>query len=386
MNWRNGVVKTVLRTWPGVQELGVDVAGKMLRALCYTHIVGQAEVGDDVVITTNALQRGLGTGGYGFVAAIPSNLPADPPPAPGHVMKARYTPLQTMVLGVDEQESSHHSLLAEADDVAGMPIIVADLHSALPAIIAGLRWYQQEHNLEPVRICYVMDDGAALPAWFSRSLAQLRADNWLTSVITAGQSFGGDYDSVNIHTGLLAAKHVVRADVTIVSQGPGNLGTGTRWGFTGTSAGEAINAAGVLGGYPIGSLRMSAADPRPRHQGISHHSLTAYGRVAIKPAVLPLPTDWEAIVASPEGGGRSEAEITALQERISQQVPALTPPHRIEPVSARQLMLALAATPMPLNTMGRGLTDDALPFLAAAVAGVHAGQVLASVRDCEREF
>ena len=52
-------------------------------------------------------------------------------------------------------------------------------------------------------------------------------------MISAGQSFGGDLEAVTVHSALLGAKHVVGADVTIVIQGPGNLGTGTGWGFSG---------------------------------------------------------------------------------------------------------------------------------------------------------
>ena len=52
-------------------------------------------------------------------------------------MKARYTPLQACVLGADEQGSEFHEVLREADDLGGMPVVVADLHSALPAILAG---------------------------------------------------------------------------------------------------------------------------------------------------------------------------------------------------------------------------------------------------------
>ena len=81
----------------------------------------------------------------------------------------------------------------------------------------------------------------------------------------------------------------VHADVAVVAQGPGNLGTGTRWGFSGTSAGEAVNAAATLGGRAVASLRVSQADARSRHQGVSHHSLTAYGRVALAPADVPVP-------------------------------------------------------------------------------------------------
>src|SRR5699024_9781482 len=58
---------------------------------------------------------------------------------------------------------------------------------------------------------------------------------------------------------------------------------------SGVSAGEALNAAAVLGGTGVATLRVSGADPRPRHRGISHHSRTAYGRVLNRPADLPVP-------------------------------------------------------------------------------------------------
>ena len=92
-----------------------------------------------------------------------------------------------------------------------------------------------------------------------------------------------------MHSGLLAARLVAGADVAVVAQGPGNLGTGTRWGFSGVSAGEAVNAAGVLRGRPVAALRVSAADARERHRGVSHHSLTALGRVALVPADVVVP-------------------------------------------------------------------------------------------------
>ena len=107
--------------------------------------------------------------------------------------------------------------------------------------------------------------------------------------MTVGQAFGGDLEAVTVHSGLLAARLALQADVVVVSQGPGNLGTGTRWGFSGVGAGEAVNAAGILGGRPVGLLRISAADARERHRGISHHSLTAYGQVALLPADIAVP-------------------------------------------------------------------------------------------------
>ena len=255
-----------------------------VRALAYPLLVGEPVSDDRVLVTTTTLALGLGTGGYALVVALPDRLPPDLPPRPGHLVKGRYTPLQAVVLGVDEQDSPHHEVLREADDLAGMPVVVADLHSALPAVLAGVRADRAD-----ARVAYVMTDGGALPAWFSRTAAALREHGWLAATVTAGQCFGGDVEAVTLHTGLLAARLVLGADLAVVTQGPGNLGTGTRWGFSGVAAGEAVNAASVLGGRPVAALRISGADPRERHRGVSHHSLTAYGRAALASADVVVP-------------------------------------------------------------------------------------------------
>ena len=243
-------------------ELEVSVPEGTIRALAYPELTGAPRPGDRVLLNSTALALGLGTGGYALVVAVPDRLPADPD-GPGHLVKARYTPLQVTVLGADEQGSPHHDVLRDADDIAGVPVVVADLHSALPAVLAALR---ADCPVPPVA-GYVMLDGGALPAAFSRTLAGLRGAGWLAGTVTTGQAFGGDLDTVTVHTGLLAARHVLGAEVIVVTQGPGNLGTGTRWGFSGVACGEAVNAAAVLGGRPVAALRISAADPRPRHQG-----------------------------------------------------------------------------------------------------------------------
>ncbi|HEU4675846.1 MAG TPA: DUF3866 family protein [Motilibacteraceae bacterium] len=353
IRWRAGEVVSVGRGWPGAVELAVRIPDGELRALAYPELVGQPQVGDRVLLNTTALAQGLGTGGYALVVALPDRLPPDPQ-GPGHLVKARYTPLQTTVLGADEQGSPHHALLADADDLGALPVVVADLHSALPAVLAGLRETRPD-----ARAVYLMTDGGALPLWFSRTVAALREAGWLAASVTVGQAFGGDLEAVTLHTGLLAARHVLRADVVVVTQGPGNLGTGTRWGFSGVSAGEAVNATAVLGGRPVASLRVSAADPRPRHRGVSHHSLTAYGRVALAPADVVVPLLPGAF------GEQVRAAAGALGER-----------HRLVEVDVAGLEAVLRACPVPLSTMGRGLDEDLPAFLAAAAAGRYAGSLL----------
>ncbi len=369
--------------WTGAVELRVRVDGAEVRALAYPRLVGEPAVGDRVLLNVSALARGLGTGGYALVVGPAGTLPADPTEGPGHLVKARYTPLQALVLGVDEQESAHHDLLRDADDLGGLPVVVADLHSALPAIVAGARHAAALSGRPAPRVAYVMTDGGALPSWFSRTVAGMRDAGWLEACVTAGQAFGGDLEAVTVHTALLAARLVVGADLVVVAQGPGNLGTGTRWGFSGVAAGEAVNAAGILGGRPVGCLRVSGADERPRHQGVSHHSLTALGRVALVPAdvVVPVfpPGPIEGL-ADDDGVPPLEAgTLAGLGARVHAQALSLVQPvgrHRLVEVEAgADLLAVLASSPVRLSTMGRGLEQDPAAFLAAAAAGVLAGSL-----------
>lgn len=357
MNWQHATIVAKRKTWGEAAEFDVELpGGQLLRALAYIPQVGEPRVGESVLVTTATHDRGLGTGGFVMIVAIPGRLPAYTP-GPGHVVKARYTPLQYMVMGVDEQESPYHTLLREADSIAGMPVIAADLHSALPAIVAGI------HAVRPgARIAYVMTDGGALPAWFSQTAHALREGGHILGTISAGQAYGGELEAVNVHTALLAARLVWQADIAVITQGPGNLGTDTRWGFSGTSLGEALNAAHVLDGRPIAALRASQADPRSRHVGISHHSLTVLTRVVHVPCAvvvpqLPLPDD----VAS----------------RLAEQVRQLKRDHlELVPYPAQHLDSVLRHPPAALRTMGRSYEEDPLAFLAAAAAGEYAGKLL----------
>ncbi|MBM6405809.1 DUF3866 family protein [Phycicoccus sp. CSK15P-2] len=360
MQWRAGEVVGQVREWPGAVELRVALEDGVdeVRGLAYTTVTGAPAVGERVLLNASALLRGLGTGGLAFVVARADRLPPDPAPGAGHIVKARYTPVQQMLLAVDEQDSPHHEALRDADDLAGTPVVVADLHSALPAVVAGVRSARPD-----ARVAYVMTDGGALPAAFSRAVAGLREAGVLAATLTVGQAFGGDHEAVTVHTGLLAARHVVGADVVVVAQGPGNVGTGTTWGYSGVAAAEALHAADVLGGRGVASLRVAGADARERHRGISHHSRTAYGRALLAPADVPVTTLPDA--------GLDALVRRQLDELVASARTRLT---AVE-VPVTGLREALEESPVPLSTMGRGLSDDPAPFLAAAAAGAYAATV-----------
>jgi hypothetical protein len=365
MQWREGVVEDVRGRWPGAVEYAVRLAGEddaSVRALAYTALVGEPRVGDRVLLNASALLRGLGTGGLAFVVAAPDRLPSDPPASEGHIVKARYTPQQQMFMAVDEQDSPHHGVMtgepATQGDLGGMPVVVADLHSALPAVLAGIRAERPD-----AKVVYLMTDGGALPIAFSRNVAALKEAGWVAGTVTVGQAYGGDHEAVTLHSGLLAARHVLDADIAVVIQGPGNVGTGTRWGYTGVAAGEALNAAHTLHGRGVAALRVSDADPRARHRGISHHSTTAYGRIALVPADLPV------AVTGDEFGALVLEQARDLAASAAGDV-------TVHVVAADGLDEALRDTPVRLSTMGRGLDEDHAAFLHSAAAGRWAARLL----------
>lgn len=375
MMLREGQVAAV-RNYSATQELTLKICahpsgaeqfltGQTLRALNYPALNGQIKEGETVRIDCSPLQKNLGTGGFALVTALCGRLPEDVLPAnEGHIMKARYTPSQYMVSSVEEQESPSHQKMRQAEDLQGIPVVGIDLHSQLPAVIAGVRTENPE-----AKIAYVYTDGGALPAFFSRNITALREKGWLTAVITAGQSFGGDLEAINTFSALLAARHVLAADIVIVGQGPGNAGSGTPYGYSGFDLSSFLTQAAVGGGKAICALRMSAADPRPRHQGISHHSLRILSDFTPIPLTVALPEFTD------EGEGQKPLLNREFSNLVAGQLAEISSRHRIQKCATSGLYQALRNCPVKLSTMRRGLEEDAAPFLAAAVAGRLAAQI-----------
>jgi hypothetical protein len=353
---RRGVVTALGPSRPGAQELAVHVEAVAATAIAYPGLTGPVEVGDTVVLNTTAVALGLGTGGHHVVVAVEGRESGEH--APGRVMKARYTPHQTAVSSVEE---THRDELEGAPGLDAVPVVVCPLHSLIAPVAAGAKRAGGDR-----RVVYVMTDGAALPGPVSELVPRLRGAGLLDGWITAGQAFGGELEAVTIWSGLLGAVAVLGAEVVVVADGPGNLGTGTTWGVSALGAGHALNAARALGGRPIPALRVSFADERPRHHGVSHHSLTILRHVALVETDVPVPTledveqrtqVWEALRSA------------GLQER-----------HQLVEVEGRPALEELAARGVQVRTMGRGIEDDPAFFLAAGAAGVLAGR-LAAQRD-----
>ncbi|MEW6172860.1 MAG: DUF3866 family protein [Bacillota bacterium] len=352
---RAGKVLKIIDSRPGIIEVMVAVEGREEKAVAYEAFTGGLAPGDEVLLNTTAVARGLGSGGYHFVVASLSPRSLDAPET-GHIMKLRYTPAQIKVMAVEEPESPFHPVLENASDLGGAPVVALELHSQLAPVAAAV-W---RHSGGRLRLVYVMTDGAALPLPFSRTVAALKEKGLLTATVTAGHAFGGDFEAVNVYSGLLAARYACGADVIVIGMGPGVVGTGTRFGTTAIEQGEVVNAAGVLNGKPIAVLRLSFADRRERHRGVSHHTLTALGSVALVPCAVPVPV--------------METEKTAL---VLRQLDAagVTGRHRVETVDGAGTFDALDELDLKVSTMGRGRDAEPEFFLAAGAAGIVAARL-----------
>jgi hypothetical protein len=347
----------------GLQRLNVEVdGGGPAPALNYPALSGVCRAGDRALLNTTAVDLELGTGGTHLVVArLKAGSGAQgvshDDPSGGHVMKLRYTPLQSDVLAVESQESPHHDQLREADDVDGMPVVCCGLHSQLPLVAAAVKQARPQ-----ARVAWCMTDEAALPLAVSELVAACAAAGLVDVTVTCGQAFGGDLEAVTLHSGLVAARLIGFADIAVVGIGPGVVGTGTALGHGGIAQGEALNAAAVVGGRGVAALRVSFADARERHRGVSHHTLVALSRIALAPSTVAVPRLPAGELAQVEADLAGAGVWTRHARVDAGDGHALPDTRGIE-----------------CGSMGRTPADDPAFFAAAAAAGTVAAEMLAGV-------
>ncbi len=238
--------------------------------VAYPLLTGPVERGDEVLVNVQARELALGSGGFDVVYAnLTQGL--ELPPEPGaHVMALPYAPGQWAVRHAEEDGG-----IAEA--LAGLPVVLCTVHSQVAPVCAALGG---------LRVAYIQVAGGALPLALSDTVRTLRERNLISSTVSVAPCFGGDVRCVSVASAELwaAASH----DVAVCSVGPGIGGTGTRFGHGAVSLAEAANVASALGGTPILAERVSAADERERHRGVSHHTRAvlelALGEVLVAPA------------------------------------------------------------------------------------------------------
>jgi Protein of unknown function (DUF3866) len=354
--FRVGDVSELTEARPGLQRVRVTVDGQSEPAYVLTDLIGPVEVGDRVVVNTTAVELELGTGGWHVVhwnltrEPDPGGFVADESARTRLAVKLRYTSLQTAVDAAGENGES------SAPDLAGLPVVVAGLHSQVAAIAVAFK-----QALPAGRLVYVMTDGGALPIAISDLVWDLRERSLIDTTVTCGHAFGGDIEAVSLYDALLGARPA--ADAVVVAMGPGGAGTASRLGFSAMEVGGALDAVTGLHGRPIAALRSSFADPRSRHQGISHHSLTA----------LTVGTRSRVRVPVPCVGGDEEQQL-----RTDLTAAGIHTRHEIVDVAPVGVVALFEAHDLRVASMGRLAGDDPVLFESAAVAGALAAQTVPS--------
>lgn len=279
---RIGIVESIKDKSENLEDIRVNINGEIQKAYNYPKMTGSVNIGDEVVLNTTAIELGLGTGGYHFIISNLNNIESKFTDG-GHIMKLRYTPFQIKVDAVEEQESKYHDKIRKFESLDNIPVVVGTLHSMLMPFVASYK----RHNKHK-KVVYIMTDGAALPIYLSKNVEILKTKGLIDNTITIGNAFGGDYECINIYTALITAKEVLNADCIFVSMGPGIAGTGTKYGFTGIEQGPILDSIKKLGGKPIAIPRISFADKRERHYGISHHSITVFKEIVNVNVTIPI--------------------------------------------------------------------------------------------------
>lgn len=349
--------------------LEVEVEGERRPAWADTALVGPVEAGDEVIVNTEALDLGLGSGGFDVVHANLTRGLKGGGADGSHVMKLNYTSLQHPVEPVEPRVADEDAGEAAIEQPERrIPVLVLPLHGHL----APAAWAASQ-AVGALTVGYVQTAGGALPGARSRDVAELRERGLLAGHVTAAPCYGGEHEALSAAGAFHAAAERLGWDAVIAGPGPGILGSATRYGHGGMAALDTAHAALALGLPALLSPRLSASDPRPRHRGLSHHSATVLGLLLA--AVR---------VAAPEVEAErwADSAATAREDALDALIELCRGRHDIE-VQAADLD-GYAAGGLPATTMGRSLADDELFFAAPLAAGAALAGAVARAGEAGR--
>jgi Protein of unknown function (DUF3866) len=326
LNLRRGVVS-------GTVPLLVRVGGEERPAWADRTLVGALREGDEVIVNVEALDLGLGSGGFDVVHVNLTRGLEAAGAVEAAPMKLNYTSLQHPVEPVEA--------LPDRGPARSIPVLVLALHGQLaPAAWAAAR------SATGMRVGYIQTAGGALPGDLSRDVSELRRLGLLSEHATAGPAYGGEREAITTIGALRAAAGPLGWDAAIAGPGPGIVGSGSALGHGGMVALDTAHAALALGLETLLAPRMSGGDPRARHRGLSHHTETVL-RMLLGGVRVPAPAgDDQAVEQLREACG-TEHELWPRDTSIEE----------------------YAASGLSARHMGRSIDEDRLFFAAALAAG-----------------
>ena len=326
------------------EPLTVEVDGQPRPAWADTALLGEMREGDEVVVNVAALDLELGSGGFDVVHVNLTRGLDAPASDDKHVMKLNYTSIQHPVEPVELPLRVIPPIEAKSaaeEAVGSMSVLVLPLHGHL----APAAWAAGQASPD-LKVGYVQTAGGALPGSLSRDLTELRERGLLCGHIAAAPAYGGDQEALSVAGALDAAANSLDWDAALVGPGPGIIGSDTRLGHGGMSALDNAHAALALGLPTLLSPRLSEADPRERHRGVSHHTLTIL-ELLLGGVEVPIPA------------GDSDATAKLIDAAG----------HRHQLHEVQPDLAGYAASGLPVRTMGRTIEEDPLFFAAPLAAG-----------------
>jgi uncharacterized protein DUF3866 len=356
------------------QDMTVELDGRVRPAIADVALIGAARAGDEVIVNTQALDLGLGSGGFDVVHVnLTRGLGGGDGAGGANVMKLNYTSLQHAVAPVEDERPVNLPLRR--------PVAVLALHGQL----APLAW-AFARAAPGGCLGYVQTEGGALPGGHSRTVRALRERGLLSGHLTAGAAFGGEGEAITTAGALHHGLDVLGWDAAVCGPGPGIVGSDSPLGHGGLSALDSAHAALALGCAALLVARMSSGDPRPRHRGISHHTLTVLD-LLLAPVTVALPAGMRSPVGADLRAGLGSVFGGAMPSRpgleFDVERPITDRPARITRHDWRRATVdlpAYAASGLPVQTMGREMARDPLFFGAALAGGGALGELAAQAR------
>src|SRR5580700_9266154 len=262
------------------QDLVVELDGHRSEigrrpAIADVALVGTAQTGDELIVNVQALDLGLGSGGFDIVHVnLTRGLAGDGKPG-ASVMKLNYTSLQHAVSPVEDERPMSLPLQR--------PVAMLALHGQL----APVAWAFAQ-ALPDGRLGYVQTEGGAQPGGRSRTVRALRERGLLAGHLTAGAAYGGESEAITTAGALHHGLRTLGWDAAVCGPGPGIVGSGSPLGHGGMVALDSAHVALALGCPTLLVARLSSSDERTRHRGISHHTLTVLD-LLLEPVTVALP-------------------------------------------------------------------------------------------------
>ncbi len=330
-------------------------------------LVGRAQAGDELIVNTQALDLGLGSGGADIVHAnLTRGLDSSEDRAGDGVMKLNYTSIQ-------------HTVTPVEDGSLALPLGRAVGVLALHGQLAPAAW-SFARSAAGRKLGYIQTEGGALAGSHSEVVRMLRERGLLAGHLTAGAAFGGEGEAMSCAGALHHGLSTLGWDAAVCGPGPGIFGSGTPLGHGGMEALDSAHVALALGCRTLLVARISSGEARARHRGISHHTLTVLD-LLLQPVTVALPAGMRspfgaelraglgaafAARSESDGGLAGSHSRPALAVEIELERPARITRHdwRRAPID----LPGYVASGLPAQTMGRTLAHDPL-FFAAALAG-----------------